>query len=101
MIYITQLIYIQTGKENIFHEFEEQVIPMIAQHNGVLMLRCRPRGEDIVASSIEKPYEVHLVRFESEEDLHSYMRSEERKKFVHLKNDSVKSVMLIKGQEFT
>jgi hypothetical protein len=47
MIYITQLIYIQEGKENIFNQFEDIAIPIILKYNGKLLLRVRP-GENTI-----------------------------------------------------
>ena len=42
MIYITQLIYIKEGQENIFHQFEDVAISIISKYNGQLLLRIRP-----------------------------------------------------------
>jgi len=97
MIFITQLIYIKEGKESIFHQFEDIAIPAISKYNGRLLLRVRPDANSIIASNIDKPYEIHLVEFNTEEDFQNFMHDEERKKFLHLKEQSVKSVVLIKG----
>ena len=42
MIFITQLIYILEGQENIFNQFEDIGIPTILKYNGKLLLRVRP-----------------------------------------------------------
>jgi len=97
MLYITQLIYVKEGQENIFHEFEDVAIPVIAKYNGRLMLRIRPDNEAFIENTIDKPYEVHLVEFDAETDFEAFMRDEERKKFLHLKEQSIKAVVLIKG----
>lgn len=97
MIYITQLIYIIPGQENIFHEFEDIAIPIISRYNGRLLLRVRPEERAIIAHSIEKPYEIHLVEFDSEQDFNNFMKDEERKKFLHLKVQSIKASVLYKG----
>ena len=97
MIYITQLIYIQQGQEKVFHEFEDVAIPIISKYNGRLLLRIRPTEDSFIENEIEKPYEIHLVEFDNEEDFKSFMHDEERKKFLHLKEQSIKSVLLIKG----
>jgi len=97
MIYITQLIYIKEGQEAIFDEFETIAIPAIAKYNGKLLLRVRPDESAIVEASIEKPYEIHLVEFATEQDFTNFMQDEERKKFLHLKEQSIRSVILIKG----
>lgn len=97
MIHITQLIYIKSGKEEVFHEFEKMAIPIILKYNGRLTLRIRPQETSIIESNIEVPYEVHLVEFDSQEDFDNFKMDEERKKFLHLKEQSIKSSILIQG----
>ena len=97
MIYITQLIYIKQGQEAVFDEFESVAIPIISNYNGQLLLRVRPEKSAYIESTVEKPYEIHLVKFNSEEDLQNFMVDEERKKFLHLKEQSIDKVVLIKG----
>ena len=97
MIYITQLIYIKEGQEKTFHEFEDVAIPIIAKYNGRLLLRVRPQKEGFIENSIDKPYEIHLVEFDSEQDFKNFMLDEERKKFLHLKEQSIESSVLYKG----
>lgn len=97
MIYFTQLIYIKEGEEKAFHEFEEVAIPLIAKYNGRLLLRIRPDENTFIEYSIEKPYEVHLVEFDNETSFKNFMQDEERKKFLHLKEQSIKSSVLIQG----
>ncbi|HEY8928667.1 MAG TPA: hypothetical protein VIM55_05730 [Mucilaginibacter sp.] len=97
MIYITQLIYIKPGQEETFHQFEDVAIPVIAKYNGQLMLRIRPNKGSIIEAGVETPYEVHLVEFADESDFENFMQDEERKQFLHLKEQSIKSVTLIKG----
>ena len=97
MIYITQLIYIKEGQENVFHQFEEIAMPIISKHDGRLLIRIRPDSNSMIENNIEKPYEIHLVEFDTEQDFENFKKDEERKKFLHLKDQSVKSVLLIKG----
>ena len=99
MIFITQLIYVLEGQEEIFHQFEDIAIPTILKYNGQLLLRVRPDEKNYIESNIEKPYEIHLVEFASEEDFENFKHDEERKKFLHLKEQSIKSVLLIKGSK--
>ncbi|HEY8510791.1 MAG TPA: DUF1330 domain-containing protein [Cyclobacteriaceae bacterium] len=99
MIYITQLIYIIPGQEDAFDEFESVAMPIIPKYNGRLLLRIRPDDKAFIDYSIEKPYEIHLVEFESEQDLGNFMRDEERKKFLHLKEQSIRSSVLYKGMQ--
>lgn len=99
MVFITQLIYVLEGQEEIFHQFEDIAIPTILKYNGQLLLRVRPDENSYIESNIEKPYEIHLVEFASEEDFENFKQDEERKKFLHLKEQSIKSVLLIKGSK--
>ncbi len=97
MIYITQLIYIKEGQEETFHEFENVAIPIITNYNGKLLLRVRPGEDAFIENNVGKPYEIHLVEFGSEQDFKNFMLDEERKKFLHLKEQSIKSSILYKG----
>lgn len=96
-IHITQLIYIKRGEEATFHQFENIAIPIIAKYNGELLLRVRPSIDCFIENNIEQPYEIHLVEFASDNDFRNFMADEERKRFLHLKEQSIKSVLLIKG----
>jgi hypothetical protein len=97
MIFVTQLIYVIPGKEEIFHQFEEIAIPIIYKYKGQLQLRVRPGKNAIVEHHIDPPYEIHLVSFETENDFHSFMRDEDRKQFLHLKEQSIRASVLIQG----
>src|SRR5690242_14898866 len=97
MIYITQLIYIKVGQEKIFHQFEDVAIPIISKYNARLLLRVRPEENSFIDYCIDKPYEIHLVEFNSEEDFTNFMQDEERKKFLYLKEQSIKISILIQG----
>jgi uncharacterized protein (DUF1330 family) len=97
MIFITQLVYIKEGQEKLFHQFEEIAIPIILKYNGRLLLRVRPTESSFIEHHIDNPYEFHLVEFAAEQDFENFKQDEERKKFLHLKEQSIKSVLLIKG----
>ena len=97
MLFITQLIYIKDGQEAIFNQFEDMALPIISRYNGKLLLRVKPGADNFLESTIEKPYEIHLIEFDSEQDFENFLQDEERKQFLHLKEASVKSVLLIKG----
>jgi hypothetical protein len=97
MIFITQLVYIKEGQENVFHQFEDIAIPAILKYNGRLLLRLRPTENTVIEQQIEMPYEIHLVEFAAEKDFENFQQDEERKQFLHLKEKSIKSALLIKG----
>jgi len=97
VIYITQLIYIIPGQETVFDQFEDIAIPIIAKYNGRLLFRVRPGDFSYIESHIDKPYEIHLVEFNSQQDFENFKLDEERKKFLHLKEQSIKVSVLIQG----
>lgn len=97
MLYVTQLIYIKEGQEKVFDEFESVAIPIISKYNGRLLFRVRPADSAFIQVSMEKPYEIHFVEFDSEQDLGNFMKDEERKKFLHLKEQSIKTSLLYVG----
>jgi hypothetical protein len=97
MIYLTQLIYINDGQEHTFNAFEAVAIPLITKYNGKLLMRCRPAAVDMIAGTIDRPYEIHLVSFDAEADFQAFLKDEERKKVLHLKEQSIREVWLIKG----
>ncbi len=94
---ITQLIYVVKGQETVFHRFEELVIPIISKYKGRLLLRLRSDGASVIDNNIEPPYELHLVEFDTEADFEAFTKDEERKQFLHLKEQSIRSSLLIKG----
>lgn len=96
-IYITQLIYVIPGQEKVFNQFEDIAIPQISKYNGKLLLRTRVEQKSVIEQNMETPYEIHLVVFDSQQDFENYMKDEERKKFLHLKNQSIKAAVLIQG----
>lgn len=99
MIYITQLIYIKEGQETVFQQFEDIAIPLIPKYNGKLLLRLRPSQKDIIAHAIDRPYEIHLISFGTTQDFENFMKDEDRKKFLHLKEQSIISTLLVKGEQ--
>jgi uncharacterized protein (DUF1330 family) len=97
MLFITQLVYVHPGQESVFDEFEAVALPLVDKYGGELLLRLRPTHEQVIAGSIELPYEIHLVRFPSDEAFSRYAADEERQRFLHLKNASVRSSLLVRG----
>jgi hypothetical protein len=99
MIFITQLIYLKEGMEQTFEEFEAVAIPSVSRYNGTMLFRIRPPKESVLQNSIEVPYEVHLAKFETEADFNNFLNDEERKLFLHLKDASIRSTILLKGNK--
>jgi uncharacterized protein (DUF1330 family) len=101
MIFITQLIYIREEQEKQFNQFEDIAIPVISKYNGKLMLRIRPNQDEVIGNPADIPYEIHIIRFENKEDYNDFLNDDERKKYLYLKEQSIKSSMIIKGIQIT
>ena len=97
MLYFIQILYVHEGHEETFHSFEDDVLPLLQRHNGVLVYRARPAREAIIATEMGYPYEIHIVTFPAQTDFESYRDDPERTQFLYLKDQSVEHVMLIKG----
>ncbi len=88
MIYITQLIYIVAGQENIFHHFEDIAIPIISKYKGRLLLRVRPNNDSFIEYHMDRPYEIHLVEFEAlKGTIHKVFNLNSRDKIITKRND--------------
>ena len=94
MIYLTQIMYVHAGREQAFEEFESVVLPLLAKYGGELVLRLRG---DKIAGSADAPHEVHIVKFDSDDDLARYSRDPERQRALTLRDESVQRSLLIKG----
>lgn len=46
---------------------------------------------------MEKPYEIHLVEFATQQDFENFKGDEQRKRFLYLKEQSIKTSILIQG----
>lgn len=97
MIYITQLIYVIPGQEHIFDQFENVAIPLISKYNGRLLFRVRPDANSFIEHQIDKPYEIHLAEFDAEQDFKNFAQDEDRKRFLHLKEQSIQASILYQG----
>ncbi len=99
MIYLTLLIFITEGKEAIFHEFEAMAIPLIKDYNGQLLYRIRPTPETYISCEGEQPYEIHFVSFDTEQDFINFGNDKRRQEFLHLKEASIQTTLVVKGQK--
>ena len=98
MIYYTQLIYIRPGFEAIFDQFEDVALSLLKQHNGQLLLRCRPNQASFIETELGQPYEIHLVSFETRQDFENFAKDPERAAVLHFKDQSVEKVVLVEGK---
>ncbi len=98
MIYLTQLIYLRPGGEALFDKFEDVVLPLLAQYNGQLLFRLRPEEASFVEINFERPYEIHIVSFKSQQDYAQFAQDPVRQACLHWKDQSVEKVVLMEGK---
>ena len=70
---------------------------MIGKYNAELLFRVRPPEDAFVELHMDRPYEIHFVKFDTERESKNFMRHEERKRFLHLKEQSIRASILIQG----
>lgn len=89
MIYISQFIFVKSGQEEKFYQFENEVLPLLIEYGGRVVYRIRPKECDFINSDGRKPHEIHLVSFKDLDGLNRYKNDKRRLQFAHLKNESV------------
>lgn len=87
---LAQLIYVKEGMEATFHAFEDQVLPLLARHEGRLLFRARLTA---VQTEIGHPFELHVVEFPSEAHHQAFIADEDRQQLLALKEASVEDVL--------
>ena len=92
-------MFIKEGKEHVFNEYESSVLPILKDYNGKLMYRIRPRKEDFIEFEGEKPYELHLISFETNVDFTNFINDDKRKSFEKVKEECIRSTFIIQGQK--
>jgi hypothetical protein len=98
MLYYTQIIFVKKGKEDQFNLFESHVLPLLEKYNGILIYRVRPSDSAVIESTIDRPYELHVVTFPERKDFEGYSGDQERLQYMHLKEGAIEKVLLIEGK---
>lgn len=78
VIYLTQLVYVHEGQEETFDRVDDAVLRLLSKYRSELLLRLRPGPEAKIDGTTEAPYEVHVVRFETDDVLLRYSNDEGR-----------------------
>jgi hypothetical protein len=97
MVFLTQLVYLNAGKEAAFPAFEDIALPLVAKYGGQVLLRLRPSAGCVIQAGIEVPDELHVVMFNSEADFEAFKRDPQRQQASHLKDESVRRAILLTG----
>jgi len=99
MIYLTILLFVKEGKEDVFEKYESAVLPLMKDFGGEVLYRIRPEKSNYIAAQKELPFEVHLVSFITKEDFEAYLKDTRRQKFMHLKEEAIKTSFIVKGKK--
>ena len=65
---LSVLLWAWTGREAELVEYEDAVLPYVADHGGAVLYRARTHGER------DEPNEIHLIQFPSEAALDAYIK---------------------------
>ena len=65
-----------------------------------MIYRLRPDTSSFINLEEEKPFEVHFISFETEEDFNAFLKDKTRQKFMYLKEKSIRESLLIKGNKY-
>ncbi|MDJ1478891.1 DUF1330 domain-containing protein [Cytophagaceae bacterium YF14B1] len=95
-LYITLLLFVKSGKEDVFLEYEAAVLPILPKYNGMLHHRIRPEQTAYIQPTESIPYEIHLVSFASTTDFENYRQDSERKQYTPLFQESVEKFCLLR-----
>lgn len=98
MIYLTVLLFINEGKEDVFNTYELAVLPILKDHKGKLLYRIRPKKEDFIECEGESPFEIHFISFPTHEDFINFIKDDKRTDFISLKEDALKTSFIVKGE---
>ena len=99
MIYLTVLIFVKKGKEDVFNTYESSVLPILNDYDGILIYRIKPTESSFINAKEEKPFEIHFISFKSDEGFTGFLNDDKRKGFEHLKGDSITSTFIVKGKK--
>jgi hypothetical protein len=94
MVYLTQLVP-QTGQGDDLRWIRRPRYSPYAKHRGQLLLRLTPGS--VIAADIEVPYELHVVRFNSHDDIKAFSEDPDRQQVLHLKTEAVRSSIVVTG----
>ena len=98
MIYLTVLLFVKEGKEDVFNEYEASVLPILKDYSGKLLCRTRPRKEDFIEFEGETPFELHFISFPTHKDFINFTKDDKRNSFTNLKEDAIKTSFIVKGE---
>jgi hypothetical protein len=98
MIYYTQLLQVRPGHEQALRDFENATLPILARHEGRLLCQMLLEGDACLHNDSEYS-ELHLLSFTSKEHFAAYLADDERQQMLHMKQESVISVLLVEGSE--
>lgn len=89
----TVLLYIREGMEIEFLEYENKVLPILSEYEGMLLKRIRH------GFSTDMPYETHIISFKNNDQFQRYIDAPERKQYMHLAEEVIKHIDVFSGTE--
>jgi antibiotic biosynthesis monooxygenase (ABM) superfamily enzyme len=75
-LYVLVRLWIHEGRETEFEAYETKVSGVMARHGGVIERAIRPSK---ASEGSDEPFEVHVLRFPSQELYDAYLNDAERR----------------------
>jgi uncharacterized protein (DUF1330 family) len=84
------LLWAWAGREAELVEYEDAVLPFVADHGGAVLHRARTHGER------DEPNEVHLIQFPSETALDDYIKDPRRAALAGVRDQAIERTQLLR-----
>lgn len=94
--FITILVYLHSGEQARFREYEEQAVPLMWEYGGRVETMYRPKTI-AGAGDLETPDEVHVLSFATPDGYRLYRSDPRSAEIAHLREASVKRVVFLTG----
>ena len=91
----TVLIYLNTGKDDVFRSYEEQAFPLIGKHGGRIELIIKPEE---VTGELDLPDEIHVLSFETKDGFANYRADPGSQQLAQLRTESVARAVFLRGR---
>lgn len=98
-LYLTVLLYLVPGQEEVFAQYEDLALSLLGEHGGELLYRLRPRATEVVSSGADQPYEIHLLTFPDEYAFEQFLQNPARLAYAGLRAQAIRQTVIIKGHQ--
>jgi len=96
-MYVVVRLWIREGREAEFESYERKVAPIMACHGGAIERAIRCSGTSLNAPA--PPFEVHVLRFPSNEQYEEFRRDPQREALSAERAAAISNTDVLLGEE--